>query len=151
MIIKLAIKNAMLLMLLAAVGFAAPAPSTQPSEKKDTFHKNSVWKGREKNPEGKHSWPASVKVVKRDGEKVTFNFWTQSDDGRKGAQLEGTIVDCEIKAKATKKLPGDEWHETIAGSFFSGSVDGKKLVLNRKSQHGGALTAEMTLQEKEKE
>ena len=142
---------ALLLALLGAVGAAPPPPQTQPSSKPDTFRKNTVWRGREMNEQRNKSWSASVRVIKRDGEKVTFNFWTQSDDGRKGAQIEGTVIDGQIKAKATKKLPGDEWHETIAGSFFSGTVDGNKLVLNRKSQHGGALRAEMTLQEKEKE
>ena len=61
-------------------------------------------------------------------------------------QLEGTIDAGQIKAKVTKVLPGDDWHETMAGAFFSGTVNDKALTLTRKSHRGGTMTSELTLQ-----
>ena len=133
---------------------AATAPSTKPVDPTLHLRAKTNWKGKEKNtdPNAKKSWPAHAKVMQRKGDQITLNFWTVADEGRKGVQLEGTVDDAgQIKAKVTKILPGDDWHETMVGAFFSGSVKDKMLVLNRKSHRGGSLKAEMTLQDKDKD
>jgi hypothetical protein len=143
--------SVILLLLLATVAMAQTSQSADPTL---YLRAKTNWKGREKNtdPTAKKSWPAHVKVMERKGDKITLNFWTVSDDGRKGVQLEGTVDDAgEIKARVTKLLPGDDWHETMVGAFFSGSVKDKTLVINRKSHRGGSLKAELTLQGKDKD
>jgi hypothetical protein len=142
---------AVLLLALALVAASTTQP-TQPAGD-EAFKKKALYHGRERSPytkEEKKGWPVQVHVVKRDGEKITFNYYVMGNDGRRGVQLEGTLVRGEIKSKVTKVLPGDTWHETMNGAYFTGTAGGKALTLHRKSSRGAALTAELTLQEKEK-
>src|SRR5688500_8165737 len=101
------------LLVATCMAPAAESPLTQPSDEKDAFQSKTNWKGREINPKGKNAKgsPVSAKVIKREGNKVTFNYWTASDEGRKGVQLEGTVDKGQIRARVTKLLPGDAWHE----------------------------------------
>ena len=143
------------LAILLIVVTVAAAQSTKPVDPTLYFRAKTNWKGREKNLDPnakKNSWPAHVKVIERKGDKITFNFVTIADDGHKGVQLEGTLDDAgQIKARVTKILPGDDWHETMVGAFFSGTVKEKTLTLNRKSHRGATLTSELTLQGKDKD
>src|SRR5688572_29255889 len=104
---------ATIFMLAASISSRGAEPSTKPD--KDAFQSKTTWKGLEHNAAKGNPTkrPASVKVVKRNGNKVVFNFWCAADKGRKGVQLEGTIEAGQIKAKVTKVLPGDDWHETM--------------------------------------
>jgi hypothetical protein len=139
-------------LLLVFVG-ASTTQTTQPAGD-EAFKKKAIYHGREKGPYSKaekKGSPVQVHVLKRDDEKITFNYYHASDDGRRGVQLEGTLVNGEIKAKVTKVLPGDTWRETMNGAYFTGKVSGNAVTLHRKSSRGAALTAELTLQEKGKE
>ena len=137
-----------LLVLLVA---AAP-PTTSPS---DELRVRTVWKGHERNTEKnkpEQKWPCSARVVSREGDKVTLNFYVASREGRRGCVMEGTIDPAgKMLFKITKTLPGDIWPETVVGTHFSGTINGKSLIINRKSRHGAPLAAEMTLADKDKD
>ena len=140
------------LVILVAMSLAAAAPTTGPA---DAFRKNSNWRGHEKNPSGKQKaaedgWPALMRVVARDGGKITFNYFVAATGGRRGVQVEGTIdADGKIMGKVTKVLGAVDWHETMVGTHISGTVNGKMAIINRKSQHGASLSAELKLQDKD--
>ena len=123
------------------------------AEEKDALQSKTNWKGHETNTSDTKSrkWPVTVKCLKRAGDKATLNFWTVSNDGRKGVQMEATIDETgKIRAKITKVLPGDDWHETVVGTYWTGTVTDKTLTIKRPGHRGAALTAELTLHEREK-
>ena len=141
-------------LILVVMSLAATAPTTGPA---DAFRKNSSWRGHERNPSGRqkaaeNGWGASMRVVARDGNNVTFNYFVAGNGGRRGVQIKGTLdAEGKIMAKVTKVLPGLDWHETMVGTHISGTVSGKTVIINRKSQHGASLSAELKLQEKDNE
>ena len=134
------------LLALTVMGLAAPSTNSS-----DAFQSKTTWKGHEKNnTKGTdRQWPASARVLKRDGNQVTFNFWSTGSQGRKGVQLEGTVENGKIRAKVIKLLPGADWHETMVGTYMTGTVRDNALTINRKGHRGGSMIAEMTLQPKD--
>lgn len=136
------------LFLLCVVGTVALADD--PKGPPDAMEAKTTWTGQEtggmagvNRPER----PATLTVVKREGEALRLDYWVHAGNARHGVRLEGTISKGALKLRAVKILNGQPWRGRMVGTVWEGRLSDKSLTLKRMTGHNQVITTDLTLRE----
>ncbi len=137
------------IVLVLLNGALAKAQST--SQPADQLQPQSTWSGNETSEAqvvnrrgGNPTAYASANIITRNGENFTFEYWHFVNGTWHGLEMRGQIRNGEVRAQATKIMPGGMWEDNILDVIWTGEYDGQTLKLSYALKNNQTVTSKLT-------